>query len=120
MKLDPEQWEQRMKRELDACLLHPTNPEINPSDLMVEEVLVERSYPETEVAVLFRVKSRPECLFGYRWGRFWAEIETGGRGEEPESYAHVIWANLIERLEAADSPPLPEDCDAKEVTWISR
>jgi hypothetical protein len=77
--------------------------------------------------ILLREARRPHCLFGFRiavrepspvdnsdWQ--WQDREDP-EGSIPQGSAQVIFANLMERVEAADMG-LPEECDPDGITWI--
>lgn len=116
--VDPAEWEEQLRQELNATLASPYNSKLRPG-LKVNEIRLVGSYPDTEVVFLFRDKRRPECRFGFCWGTFWdwVEGEEYSRkhgAETPRSLETIIWTNFDE----ARDLHLPKQCLSTTITWI--
>lgn len=107
-----EDWERQFRHELELCLFGGDADHQGSGDYVtVEAIELSGSYPDTEVAIVFRTKDRPRCLYGFRWGSIWDWLTEHGP-ETPISLAHLVWANWEESLLV-----LPEECDPQSTNW---
>jgi hypothetical protein len=115
--IDPEPVERALRDDLAGALrLGRPSPEYNRGTMLesvvFEEVLLEGTFPKTEVIVLFRSHYRPELRFGHR-RRIWSDdgvYATDGSG--------VIVTNLEETIIFEPGLPLDAEPDATGVIWV--
>ncbi|MFN2525841.1 MAG: hypothetical protein ABR505_06200 [Actinomycetota bacterium] len=131
MGLTPEVWEARLKDSVTGWIRTGQDGHRNARDPQIEitDVRLSGNYPDTGLAVLFRAKSRPGCLFGYRWDRFWEYVRAEREAmpvhteadlmHEPEEFAFLFFANFQETLEADEGITLPDDCEGDSIRWIN-
>lgn len=101
----------------------PTEP--NGKSIIIEDVRLEKGESGgDDVVIVFRAVGRPHCLFGFRMlAREPVVPELQGKeSEDPEeltpiAQGWVIYANLMERIQAADMG-LPKDCATEGITWL--
>lgn len=110
-------WERRMKDEFEALLTDPNTS--LPPGFTLEALNVEGSFPDITVTILVRDLARPECLFGYKYGAFWDEVESEAASREermaadPASGPAYLWVSLREAL-----LDIPQTCESGGITWI--
>ena len=111
-------WERELR---DALATYPEyDATALPPQYVLEDVVLEDSYPDTTLSLVFRDTTRPQCLFGYRYGTFWDEVEhrAGSRRqgwieEQPAAYASLVWVSFGEAL-----LDVPVTCEPTRITWI--
>lgn len=95
--------------------------------ITVEDVRLDISRPKHLVIILFRDKTRPGCLFGYRSPAIEVEIEPSadhivldsqGGYWGPEEWASVITVTHFEEQVWSTTLGLPQDCDPGDITWV--
>lgn len=120
--IDREGWVNALRVELEESIgarLRPNVPGRRSSEELVEveKIEVVGTFPALRARIFFRDRRRPDCFLGYEWAE--EEIFQDPEFEDyPQGVAHIIIANFAERIEAADSPGLPADCDPQDVIWI--
>lgn len=114
--LERDEYVRRVLEEIRERLLQGSRKVGHSEDLIfVEDVRLDDSGAEDELVVLLRDKSRPRCLFGWRWSLAGWDSDPIAT-EDPYFPAMIAWANLEEHL--VGGPGLPWECDPEGINWF--
>ena len=114
------------KRVLEGVRKALLNPECGPGELdeerfAVEEVRMDPSATDPRmIVILYRDRSRPKCLFGYRVEAM-EPAEWYADGSSPmgsELWTTIVWANFREYV-VGTPYGLPKDCSPEGINWTT-
>ncbi|MGH9123507.1 MAG: hypothetical protein ACRDZ8_02130 [Acidimicrobiales bacterium] len=117
--MTPFEWEQALLRRVKGALSLEWFAPISHFD----DVRLERDFPDTDIAFVFRTSNRPPmCQFGYKWGPIGEMIQHFFELQGVNNYADlspklmvsVMSANLSEAVDLR----LPTACVCDGVTWF--